>query len=177
MDTRRRDLSPLGLITAIGILVFTSAAGDALQSGSAARERPLSDIVTAAVPLRDGIGQVSERVTTTSSSANAFYNQGLAYLHSFVWIEAARSFNQALRLDRNLAMADVGLSYALGELGLSAEAHSASDRAQLLVDSVSPREKLKIELRKHQLDAAALPDNTALRSVYKKKLDEALAAH
>jgi tetratricopeptide (TPR) repeat protein len=176
-----RDLSPMGLALALGVLVFASQflhseAGRALQTGSAVRERTLGEIVTAPVPLRDGIGEVSERLTTTSPQANAFCNQGLAYLHSFVWIEAARSFNQALRVDRNLAIAYVGLSYALSELGLSAEARSASDRAHLLADSVSPREKVRIELRKEQLDAAVLPESTALRAAYRKKLDEALAA-
>ena len=67
-------------------------------------ERPLS--------LRKGIGNVHEVVTTSSAEAQAYYDQGLAYLHSFVWIEAARSFHQALRLDPSLAMAYLGLSDA-----------------------------------------------------------------
>jgi len=64
------------------------------------------------VPLRQGIGKVHEAVTTSSPEAQGFYDQGLAYLHSFVWIEAARSFHQALRLDPSLAMAFLGLSDA-----------------------------------------------------------------
>ena len=32
-----------------------------------------------------------------SPEAQRFYDQGLAYLHNYVWIEAARSFHQALR--------------------------------------------------------------------------------
>src|SRR5713226_969767 len=87
-------------MTATAMLVFTSVAlysvaGDALQTGSAVPERALSQIVAAPVPLRDGVGVVSERIATASLQANAFYSQGVAYLHSFVWIEAARSFNQA----------------------------------------------------------------------------------
>jgi len=57
--------------------------------------------------------------------AQAFFDQGLAYLHSYVWLDAARSFNEALRADPNLAMAQLGLSYALGELGLRDLARTA----------------------------------------------------
>ena len=47
----------------------------------------------------NGIGNSHEAVTTTSKEAQAFYDQGLNYLESYVWIEASRSFHQALRLD------------------------------------------------------------------------------
>ena len=167
---------------AVGVIVVVSAASysaavDALQTVPAGRERTLAEIVAAPVALRDRIGRVDERVTTVSSEANAFYNQGVAYLHSFVWIEAARSFNQALRIDRNLAVADVGLSYALGELGLSREAREASDRAQSRLGSVTPIERVRIEIRKAQLDAAARPDDAELRTAYRKKLDDSIAAY
>src|SRR5688572_12655610 len=57
------------------------------------------------VPLRAGIGQAHDDAGTKSKEAQAFYDQGLAYLHAFVWIEAARSFHEALRHDPNLALA------------------------------------------------------------------------
>lgn len=66
------------------------------------------EILEKPLPIRSGIGQVAEKVSTTSAEAQAFYQQGAAYLHSYVWVEAARSFNQALRLDPKLAMAWVG---------------------------------------------------------------------
>ena len=62
---------------------------------------------------------------TKIAEAQRFYDQGLAYLHSFVWIEAARSFHQALRHDPNLALAHVGLSYAYIELNKPAQAKQA----------------------------------------------------
>src|SRR5438874_1373194 len=60
--------------------------------------------------LKEGIGKIHDPVTTSSPEAQAFYEQGLAHFHSFAWIEAARLFNQALRLDPKMAMAYVGLS-------------------------------------------------------------------
>src|ERR1700680_1709482 len=93
-------------------------------------QRPLepipAELLERPVPLREGIGIAHEVMTTRSDRAQAYCDQGLAYLHSYVWIEAARSFNQALRMDRNLAMAYLGLSYALGELGASEGAREAS---------------------------------------------------
>ena len=45
------------------------------------------EILQRPVTLREGIGNISDPVTTSSPEAQAFYNQGLAYLHSYVWIE------------------------------------------------------------------------------------------
>src|SRR5437762_11957708 len=72
------------------------------------------------VALRSGIGSAHDAVSTTSKEAQAFYDQGLAYLHSYVWLEAARSFNQALRLDLKLALAHLGLTIAYTELNAAA---------------------------------------------------------
>jgi len=62
---------------------------------AAQRDAVLATIVNRPVPLREGIGTAHEVVTTLSPGAQAYYDQGLTYLHSYVWIEAARSFNQA----------------------------------------------------------------------------------
>src|SRR5207237_360181 len=145
MNKQRHEQSVIARVAAIGTIVLcsvstSSVTGSSSQSGSRVGERSPGDIVAAPGPLREGVGVVQEQGTTSSAQANAFYNQGVAYLHSFVWIEAARSFNQALRLDRNFAMAELGLSYALGELGLSAEARTASARAQRANTLLTPRE-------------------------------------
>ena len=111
----------------------------------------LTTVLQRPVPLRDGIGRAHEIITTTSSTAQAFYDQGLAYLHSFFWIEAARSFNEALRADNRVALAHVGLSYALAELGDADGARAAAARAQALAGPLNGRERLRIELRTVQL--------------------------
>ena len=85
------------------------------------------------VPLRTGIGRAHDDAGTKSKEAQAFYDQGLAYLLSFVWIEAARSFHEALRHDPNLALAHVGLSYCYIELSKPAEARSALAAAEQIV--------------------------------------------
>lgn len=115
------------------------------------------EILERPVPLREGVGILHDPVTTPSPQAQAFYDQGLAYLHSFVWIEAARSFNQALRLDPKLAMAYVGLSDAYVGLADAPSAHAMLDQAQSLADTVTEIERRKIEI--HGLLLAWLDDS------------------
>jgi tetratricopeptide (TPR) repeat protein len=134
------------------------------------------EILERPVPIREGRGAVHERVSTTSAAAQAFYDQGLAYLHSYVWIEAARSFHQALRLDAHLAMAYIGLSYAEWQLNRPLEARSALDRARGLADHVSGRERQRISLRAQELDASEHTQDIGRLTRYRRALDEALAA-
>lgn len=126
------------------------------------------------VPLRDGIGKVNDVVTTSSKEAQAFYNQGLAYLHSYVWIEAARSFNQALRHDPNLAMAYVGLSYAFSGFEDTEAARASLAKAQSSKAQLSPKDRQRIEIRAKQLDAISEPGNVAKLLEYRKEIDSAL---
>ena len=167
----------LGAALALCLLHGATGAGQTTRPG----QRPLgpipAELLERPVPLREGIGFAHEAATTTSDRAHAYCDQGLAYLHSYVWIEAARSFNQALRIDRNLAMAYLGLSYALGELGASEGAREASQRASALAGTVTEREQARIAVRSKQLAASAQPDNPTLRAEYERELDRAVVRH
>lgn len=55
---------------------------------------------------------VKYRVSTASPEAQAYFDQGLGYYYSYVWMEAARSFETAAKIDPNCAMAWWGLSKA-----------------------------------------------------------------
>ncbi len=133
------------------------------------------EVLERPVPLRSGIGVAHEGVTTTSAKAQAFYDQGIAYLHSYVWIEAARSFNAALREDPKLAMAWVGLSRVYTAFEDAPAAHDALAKAQAQAAPVSPREKRRIALRAKLLEALDDLADPARHLAYKKALDEALA--
>src|SRR5712692_228512 len=111
------------------------------------------EILQRPVALREGIGKINDPVTTSSAAAQAFYNQGLAYLHSYVWIEAARSCNQALRSDPKLAMAYICLSRAYSGLEDQAAAQTALQSAKAVAGNLSQREQLRIALRAEQLEA------------------------
>ena len=127
------------------------------------------------VPLRDGLGPVHQEVTTSLSEAQKYYDQGLAYMHSYVWIEAARSFNQSLRLDPKMAMAYIGLSRTYSGLTDPQAAREALNKARSLASSVSDWEQSRIQLRAQQLDAIADIDNQAKLEAYRKSIDAQLA--
>ena len=131
-------------------------------------ERPLT--------LRQGVGVVHQKVTTSSVQAQAFYDQGIACLNSYVWIEAARSFNQALRLDPSLAMAYLGLSDSYIGLQDVAEAAAAFQKAQSLAEKVSERERSWIDI--HALYFTFLANSGDMQKyfAYRKGISDALAA-
>jgi tetratricopeptide (TPR) repeat protein len=133
------------------------------------------EILDRPATLREGIGKLHDAVTTSSIQAQAFYNQGLAYLHSYVWIEAARSFNQALRHDPKLAMAYLGLSYAYSGLEDHEAARAMFARAQSLASLAGDRERQRVEIRGMQLQAMADPGDALKHLEYKKAIDAALA--
>jgi tetratricopeptide (TPR) repeat protein len=135
------------------------------------------EILERPVPLREGIGKVHEAVTTSSPEAQAFYDQGLAYLHSFVWIEAARSFHQALRLDPSLAMAFLGLGDAyIGLLDFLA-AREAFEKARSLAVNANERVQARIAIRAKQLDYLQDSGNLQKYFAYRLAITDALAAN
>src|SRR5215471_11620544 len=135
------------------------------------------EILQRSVPLREGIGKINDPVTTSSPEAQALYNQGVTYLHSYVWIEAARSCNQALRSDPKLAMAYICLSRAYSGLEDQTAAQAAVQSAKFLAGNVSQREQLRIALRAQQLEAINDIQNAGKHEVYKKAIDEALTKY
>jgi Flp pilus assembly protein TadD len=57
------------------------------------------------------------------------YAEGRAHLYSYEWAQAARAFNEALKISPNQALAYVGLSYAYVELDDPVAAHAAMAKA------------------------------------------------
>jgi tetratricopeptide (TPR) repeat protein len=132
------------------------------------------EILERPVALRSGIGSVHETVTTSSPEAQAFYDQGLAYVHSFVWIEAARSFHQALRLDPNLAMAYLGLTDTYIGLHDVSTARAAFQRAQELGRRASERERRWITIRERELDYLEANGDPDKYVAYRQAINDAL---
>jgi tetratricopeptide (TPR) repeat protein len=129
------------------------------------------------LPLRKGVGNSHEAITTASKEAQAFYDQGLNYLESYVWIEASRSFHQALRTDPKCAMAYLGLSYVQTGLDNADGAKHYLTIAKELASGVSDRERKRIEIREKQLAAIDDLQDAALLLAYKKCIDDALATN
>jgi tetratricopeptide (TPR) repeat protein len=153
-------------------------AQDDPHAGCAAPPVSIPDeLLQRSVILRSGTGNSHEEVTSKSKSAAQFYNQGLNYLESFVWIEAARSFHQALRHDPNLALAHLGLSYVSSGIERPADAKKHLEKAKSLSGYLTDRERRRIDIREKQLDAIESLTDREKYTIYKKAIDEALAVY
>lgn len=135
-----------------------------------------AELMQRPVTLRKGVGTMHEQVSTSSKQAQSFYDQGLAYLQSYVWIEAARSFHQALRYDPKLAMAYLGLSYAYSPMDFAAT-EQAQKRAEELSANASDRERRRVRIRALQLKAMLAPEKIELTLEFRDAIDDALAAY
>jgi tetratricopeptide (TPR) repeat protein len=66
------------------------------------------------VVLDPGLGSLHWSVSTHDAKAQAFFDQGMRYVYAFNHESAVRSFNEAVRLDPELAMGYWGTALALG---------------------------------------------------------------
>ena len=132
------------------------------------------EVLQVPITIRNNVGHVDDHVTTTNAEAQAFYNQGVAYLHSYVWIDAARSFNQALRLDPQLALAHVGLFRVFINVNDLPAAAEELRKAQALQSSINERERRRIEVSGKHLEAMQDLQNREKHEAYKQALDSAL---
>src|SRR5262245_19191830 len=116
------------------------------------------------------------RATTTSAECQQFIDQGLGYYYSYVWMEAARSFETALRHDPDCAFAWWGLSRALEKW--SRPNHTqALQKAQALLPKAGHREQLLIisRLQEKGLAPGVGPDDRKKKA--QATLDELLTLH
>jgi Tfp pilus assembly protein PilF len=104
-------------------LLFTLAALSSVRADAPADKPKLPDKMpmTGLAPskLVPNLCLVRYRISTTSPDCQAFFDQGLGYFYSYVWMEAARSFETALQYDPDCPLAWWGLSRALERWGKS----------------------------------------------------------
>ena len=176
---RHRWLSyPRHLRLICGLSLSIGGVFGAVQAQHARPEIPVVplELLERPVTIRSGIGTVQHPVSTTSADAQRYFDQGLAYLHSYVWVEAARSFNQALRLDPSLAVAHAELSVAYTELNRPNEAKAAIERAQASLQKLPEHDRRHVEVRALQLEAERHPQDKTRLAAYREALDAAIGA-
>ncbi|MEY2493748.1 MAG: hypothetical protein QOJ45_240 [Verrucomicrobiota bacterium] len=61
--------------------------------------------LSAKEPSFEGLGSYTRRITTESTLAQKYFNQGLGFYHGFNHGAAIRAFKEAARLDPKCAMA------------------------------------------------------------------------
>jgi tetratricopeptide (TPR) repeat protein len=126
------------------------------------------------VPIRmTGIGNSHIAIKATPE-AQAWFDQGLSLLHDFWDFEAAKAFEQAIRVDPNCAMCQWGLASALGMRGddvVKPYIDHAMAAAERLKAHASATDKLYIDASKADLAPSApgaSPAIPILRKLVKK---------
>lgn len=120
-------------------------------------------------------GTIRDPVTTSSKEARSLYERGVALLHAYDWIRAARAFHAAIRLDGDLALARLGLSMAHDGMDDAAGARAAWEAARARSGKVSARERARIDVWGLRLDALADTVSEDRFAAYRAALDAALA--
>jgi len=120
--------------------------------------------------LDNGLGNVDHPVSTKSSLAQKYFNQGLAYLYAFNHDEGVASFKRASELDPDLAMAYWGVALGLGanyndpaNPERFAQAYGYLSKAVLLAPKASAAEQAYIAAlaKRYSPDANADPKRLA----------------
>ena len=141
--------------------------------------RSSAEVMERAIGLTDSAGKLHQEISTNSSAAQAYYDQGLALLDSYVWVDAARSFHEALRRDPELAMAELGLAKAYANADAWAQAFAHLNKAADLASrgKTSPKEAKWITLGQVQFSAifAAPAERAEKHQIYKRQIEELIA--
>ena len=125
-------------------------------------------------PIFKGLGNLKYPVSTSSTKAQQYFNQGLTLLYAFNHSEAGRSFKAAIQLDSSFAMAYWGMAMVLGP-NYNAALNPASlneinlyiNKAQQLAGRTKPNEQVLIQaLRKRFPEANEVDDMTRYNAAY-----------
>src|SRR5207249_6561338 len=108
------------------------------------RTMPMTNLAPARPVLEQCL--LRYRISTTSPVCQSYFDQALGYYYSYVWMEAARSFETATQHDPNCALAWWGLARALDRWG-KGDANKALLKANELQGHASQREQQLILAR------------------------------
>ncbi len=132
-------------------LVLGAAVLAAMPSGEPRRATDARAATADSVPLWTGLGDHHHPITTRSTLAQRYFEQGLNLAFAFNHPDAVRSFRKAQELDDRCAMCYWGEAFALGpninmlmDSASGVAAYAAAQRAQALSDAVTPVERAYI---------------------------------
>lgn len=127
-----------------------------------------------------GLGKLHHPVATKNPLAQKFFTQGLLLIYAFNHEEAARSFQQAAKLDPKLAMAWWGYALAVGpnynettiDPARMKAAVEAVQQAQTLASNASEIERAYIAALGKRFTLDANPEVKQLGTVYSEAMHE-----
>ena len=160
-------------VSLCAVLAFGLACGSATTQGTPeAKGAKLPELLT-------GLGEHRRPITTTSTEAQLYFDQGLALIYGFNHDAAIRAFDQALALDPTCAMCAWGKATALGPninlpLGPAAaeDAYAAGQLALSLSKHATPVEQELIRAVAARYTPTYSADRAALDLQYANAMRE-----
>src|SRR5215211_2370091 len=134
---------------------------------------PAPDFADTEPPLWGGIGELTYKITTASTEAQAYFDQGLRLAFGFNHGEAQRAFRKAQKLDPTCAMCFWGEAYVLGpninlpmQEDAIAPAFAAARRAHELAPGATPKEQALIAALSQRYGADPKAERAPLDAAY-----------
>ncbi|HEV3143870.1 MAG TPA: tetratricopeptide repeat protein [Gemmataceae bacterium] len=158
----------------LGLALVLSAPPNAANEKPAEAKMPLTGLARS--KLLPNLCVYRYRVTTPSAECQAFVDQGLGFFYSYVWMEAARSFETATLLDHDCPMAWWGLSRALEKWG-KGDAMAALKQAKELLPKADHREQMLINARLQEKGLLPGVGPEARKPAAQKTIDELLVLY
>ncbi|MFV7235379.1 hypothetical protein [Flavobacterium sp. ZB4R12] len=128
-------------------------------------------------PIFKGLNVIDYPITTKSTEAQKYFNQGMALSYGFNHAEAARSFYYATKLDPECAMCYWGFAYVLGpnyNAGMEPDnyerAYKAIQKAIQLSDKASKKEKALINALAKRYTEKHVEDRSNLDIAYSAEM-------
>lgn len=133
-------------------------------------------------PLMRGLGTRTMKITTSSSLAQQYFDQGYRLGWSFNHDEAVRAFRKAQRLDPDCAMCSWGEAWALGpniNVPMDAKAHTpalgAIERARSVAARASTREQALVAALAARYSPDAKAERATLDAAYADAMRKVVA--
>jgi len=133
-------------------------------------------------PLFEGLGDIHFPITTSSQTAQHYFDQGLSLAWAFNHAAADFAFNEAALHDPDCAMCYWGSALVLGpnvnaamDPANAPRAHLLAEKARQLAASATPREQALTAALASRYQAAAPADRSALDQAYADAMREVAA--
>ena len=139
----------------------------------------IMDTTRQMAPLMTNLGKYGMPINTKHERAQLFFNQGINLYYGFNHLEAYRSFKEVARLDPENAMAYWGQALSLGpNINLPMDpadtevVYKAVQKAMLLTNKATEREKMLIEAISKRYSAESLENRKPLDEAYANSMEE-----
>ncbi|MCK6544436.1 hypothetical protein L6R52_01070 [Myxococcota bacterium] len=157
-----------------------------LAVGCASQQRREAvQVPVATVPLFDGLGDHRWEISTRSSDAQRYFDQGIAFLYAFNHDEARRSFEQAAALDETCTMCAWGAAMTNGPhinfpvVPEDRAKHAAEwlARAKVAAEAAPPLERALVAALEQRYRWPQPADRKPLDEAYAAAMREVWKAH